>query len=173
MEYWAGKKRGIKIKQSLEYNTPSRKGLTLIEVLVCCFLFTAIMASVSGVFSVGNRCWNIDMGILELQQQARQAMEGMSREIRQCNPASISITNSNTTITFTIDSYLIEYRLQSGKITRRQSGQDRVLGNNIKDLFFSQPSSSVVQVKIDLEKKTIPAGKVVFSCVGKVRLRNG
>lgn len=173
MKYWAGKKRGIKIEQSLEYNTPSSKGFTLIEVLVCCFLFTVIMASVSGVFSVGNRCWDTDMGNLELQQQARQAMDGMSREIRQCNPASISITNSNKTITFTIDSYLIEYRLESCKIIRRQAGQDRVLGNNIKNLVFSWQSGSVVQVKIDLEKKTIPAGKVVFYCVGKVRLRNG
>jgi prepilin-type N-terminal cleavage/methylation domain-containing protein len=152
------------------------KGFTLIEVLVVILIFTFIMAALFGMLNLGNATFNTDIGILELQQGCRRAMEGMSREIRQNRSADINITddsgatvNPGTRINFRLpgSSYCYRYSLISGSIIRQildcSSSSEQaslVLADNIDALIFSV-SGSVIQLQLRA-RKTIGQRVLLF-----------
>ncbi len=157
------------IKQAL-------KGFTLFEVLVCCTILSAILASIFGVFSVGNECWNINTSVLDLRQQARMSMDGMSREIRQSPPSSISITDGGARINFSIGAYPVRYYLVNEQLVREYipSGETewvrRVLGTDMASLNFSL-SNSVVEIRIELGN-TVGGKNISIPLTTRLRLRN-
>ena len=81
------------------------RGLTLVEILVSVVILGFLFAAIYGVLNIGNIIFKDDMTLLELQQQARQGMDGMVREIRQTNTdpveGNISIV-SGSEITFSV-----------------------------------------------------------------------
>ena len=74
-----------------------KNGFTLAEVLVCVALISFIAAGIYEVFIVANRSWHSDSGMVDLQQAARKAMDGMTREIRQSKPSEITLQNNQIT----------------------------------------------------------------------------
>ena len=157
------------IKQAL-------KGFTLFEVLVCCTILSAILASIFGVFSVGNECWNINTVVLDLRQQARMSMDGMSREVRQSLPSAINITDGGARINFSIGVRPVSYYLDHNQLIREYipSGETvgvrRVLGNDMASLNFSL-SNSTVGIRIELEN-TAGGRNITIPLTTKLRLRN-
>jgi prepilin-type N-terminal cleavage/methylation domain-containing protein len=150
----------------------SKRSFTLLEVLVSIAILTLVVAGVFSVFYVGDTCWRTDTGLVDLQQQVRQAIDGMSREIRQGNPGSIAITEAGARIDFSIGGDNIAYYLNNGQIIREYSaGADRILGNNISALNFSL-DGSVVLIEVTAEK-TVQGRDVTFALSEKVGLRNG
>lgn len=149
------------------------KGFTLLEILVSCCILSAILAAIFGVFSVGNECWNIDTVILDLRQQARLAMDGMSREIRQSQPSSITITDGGARINFSIGANPLSYYLENRRLIREHTppgGVKRVLGNDMSSLNFSL-SNSTMRIQMELED-TAGGKNITIPLATRLRLRN-
>lgn len=171
------------------------RGLSLIEILVSVAIMLFVAVGIYGVSNVGQRTYSTDMGLLELQQQARQAMSGMTREIRQTYDSDITIT-SNSTITFSIPinitsgaySDTINYYLNGDTLIRNHSADpNKIIASDINSLSFCcEDSSGTVCdaacndrhiVKIELSAQKNVNNKVVSfpesgTITEKVRLRN-
>jgi type II secretory pathway pseudopilin PulG len=133
-----------------------KDGFTLVEVLVTALILTFIIAGIFAVLNVADISWHTDMGLVGLQQQARQAMDGMIRELRQ-SKASVITINSSSDISFSIpaqtygDPWLgpIRYYLDSGigQIKREYVGATKILANDITALSFSI-TGDVVEIQL-------------------------
>jgi prepilin-type N-terminal cleavage/methylation domain-containing protein len=83
------------------------RGFTLAEILVSALILGFLFAAIYGVLNVGNIIYKDDITLVELQQQARQAMDGMIREIRQAK------REAGRLITITLDGSKIEFYIPS------------------------------------------------------------
>lgn len=79
-----------------------KNGFTLIEVLVVVLILSFTIAGIYGVLNIGNLTYNEGMALIDLQQQARQAMFNMSKEIRESK--SITLSDGNSKVSFYIPS---------------------------------------------------------------------
>ncbi len=168
---------------------------TLVEVLVTALILTFIIAGIFAVLNVADISWHTDMGLVELQQQARLAMEVMIREIRQSGRLSynIAVDANGTGITFSIPNMLnIRYYLDttSHQIIRQQpvdTGTSKILANDIDSLSYCwwdgvdccddqillEDCSNLYVLKIQLRATTtVRQRPLAFSLTEKVRLRN-
>ena len=152
----------------------SLMGFTLVEILVAIAVLSLLAVSVLTVLNISDMVWNADMGLVDLQQQTRQAMARMIREIRQAD----SVTVGSSTVTFSIPwaaSGNITYSLVNGQIIRTYNSLTNVLANDINSLIFSLPVSDVVEIQLRAQKP-VRGRTIVFPVTGnlieKVRLRN-
>lgn len=165
-----------------------KKGFTLIEILVSIAILSIVIAGIFAVLNIGDMTWHSDMGLVDLQQQARQAMDSMVREIRQTNTnpveGNISIVLASE-ITFSIppqnygDAWIgpIRYYLDTQKdqiIREYPTGTTKVLANDINSLNFSL-SGNVITIQLSAEK-TVRNRVLSFPLTGtlteQIKLRN-
>lgn len=122
-------------------------GFSLLEVLLSLVIFSVITAGIYMVLNVGSRSYNSDMGLLDLQQQTRQAMSGMIGELKQSNSSNMTISEAGAKIDFSVptdittnpvtSSSLISYYLSDNQLIREHpAGTLRVLANDISSLNF-------------------------------------
>lgn len=159
------------------------KGFTLVEVLVSTAILAVIFAGISLVLITGDKTWHYDMGLLDLQQQARQAMDGIVRECRQASLSTLSITENGARLDFSIPniSNPVAYLLSNNQIIRQHAAEEKILANDINALNFccwhngncdSDCSvSNTLQVQIEAAKSALNR-PISFSLTQKVRLRN-
>jgi prepilin-type N-terminal cleavage/methylation domain-containing protein len=163
------------------------KAFTLIEIMIAAALMLILLGAAVMVLYVGESSWQIDAGLLSLQQAGRQAMHGMVREIRQIdNTTNITITNTTygSSITFRIidNTNSINYSLNSDKqIIRTHAGSTRVLASDINELDFCCAYSTTCDttctnaqsVEIQLNAtKTVRNKPLSYSLLERVELRN-
>ena len=183
-------------KKELSLTGPARKkfsngaGFTLLEVFVSVAILSIIGVSVLMVLNMGNMSWQTDMGLVNRQQQVRQAMHGMSRELRQCSSdnSNITINSTGARIDFLMSddygnyTYSISYYLDNNQIIREHpASTTRVLANYIDDLSFccwhgsscdtSCGDADGVEIKIEAER-VIRQGELLFNLTERVKLRN-
>lgn len=72
------------------------RGFTLLEILVSVLILGLLFAGIYGVLSVGNIIFGEDINLVDLGQQARQAMDAMVKEIRESKSSEITIISGNT-----------------------------------------------------------------------------
>jgi prepilin-type N-terminal cleavage/methylation domain-containing protein len=123
-----------------------KKGFTLVEILIAVGIFTFIVAGIFAVLNVANLSWRSDMGLVDLQQQTRHAVDVMVRELRQAKQETlrpISITPDGGQITFFIpgSSNSVSYYLQGNQLLREHPVGTipptvAVLANNVDNLAF-------------------------------------
>ena len=77
-------------------------GFTLVEILVSVLILGLLFAGIYAVLNVGNIIFREDVGLVELQQQARQAMSAMVKEIRESKSSVITLADTNTKIIFSV-----------------------------------------------------------------------
>ena len=164
----------------------SLTGFTLIEVLVAAIVLSLLFMGALAVLRISDVTWNVDMGLVGLQQQVRQAMAGMVKEIRQAGSVNITtITSTQDDIDFSIPgsgTNRIRYYLDTstGQILREYpngSGATIVLANNIITLEFSGPDPVQIQLRA---QKTVRGRTITFpgttavpeDLTEKVKLRN-
>lgn len=66
------------------------KGLTLVELISVILILSIICAAIFSVLVICRRAWQIATTQLELQQNVRQAMERMARELNQSRASRIN-----------------------------------------------------------------------------------
>lgn len=153
-----------------------RSGLTLVEVLVSVALISLIMIGIYETLIIGNKSWNQDMGMLDLQQDARLAMDGMVREIRQGNSSDVSITDNGAVVEFSLPdagaTENIRYYLNNDNqlIREHPEGTEKILADDVNSVNFLL-NADVLSLQIDMAK-TVQGQDLSFSLKEKVRFRN-
>lgn len=151
----------------------AKRGFTLVEILVSVAIALFVVLGVYAVLNVGNTSWFTDMGMLDLQQEARLAMDGMIREVRQSSSGDVSITNGGEKVEFYIPdvSSGISYFIQNNELVREHpAGTEKVLAGDLTSLNFSLASDTVTILLT--VGKTAQNRNLSFSLAQKVRLRN-
>lgn len=173
-----------------------KRAFTIIEMLFSCVIMMVLIGGILVMANMGNRGWSTEIGLLNLHQQARQAMHGMVREIRQSQGTDIIITSGGERVKFKIPRDLfsgpttyyqsIYYYLSNEQIIREHPlGTTQVLANSIKSLDFcfwdgidccdpaSESCSGLNILEISLEaEKEIRERVLSFSIREEVKLRN-
>ncbi|RKY26689.1 MAG: hypothetical protein DRP61_05585 [Candidatus Omnitrophota bacterium] len=156
----------------------NKDSFTLIEILVAIFILSLIIICATSILYLGDLNWRRDSILLELQQKARIAMDRMSRELRQAQGSSITISNEGKNISFSIPdllggAYDINYYLDinSNQIIREYpAGTTQILGNNISSLNFSLSGDTLT---ITLQaSKSLRGNPLSLSLKEKIKLRN-
>jgi len=156
-------------------------GFTLVELLVGVLIFAFLMSAIFAVLNIGEITYNNDICLLNLQQQARLAMDGMVRELRQSNSSHISVV-SDSEVIFRIYPEAfgaeligpIRYYLNvaDNQIIREYPvGAEKIIANNVSNLAFSL-DGGVLGIQISCTD-TVRGRDLSFSLGGEVKFRNG
>ncbi len=149
------------------------KGFTLIETLIATAIFILLISGIYGVMNVANISFSTDSGVVDLQQQCRNASAWITREAREASLANIITIDANTdSISLnTPDKTGIVYSLNANQIIREYpAGNARIVGNSITSLkFFQDGSLLVIQITASSQ---ILLRTVTFTLREQVRLRN-
>lgn len=117
------------------------KGFTLIEILISLAITTIVMAGIFSTFNAQSKSFSAQQQVTEMQQNARAAMDMMTREIRMAGYSEtrgVTFDNS-TSIRFIYSNYSVAYRRYSGAKLGRivNSGPSQAVAENIQALSFS------------------------------------
>jgi prepilin-type N-terminal cleavage/methylation domain-containing protein len=158
------------------------RGFTLVEVLVSAAILGVLAIGIYGVLNVGNIMYYIDIGMLELQQNARQGMDRMINELREASNIQISVLASDsdrivfnsykgTGIQYYRDINDVNSDGVVNQIIRQDpSGSRKVLANGITRLKFSHSSPYLtIEIRADKTAKQRPLS---LSLKEAVALRN-
>ena len=159
------------------------RGFTLVEILITFTIMSLIVAGIFAILNIADLSWNSDMAFLDVQQQVRLAMDGMTRETRQIKPSDITITDGGARIDFLVPGIAngVAYYLQGGEIIREHpAGTTKILANYITALNFccsggadctdcEHGTSLEIQVQ---GTRTIKQKTATFPLTEKVMLRN-
>ncbi len=142
-------------------------------MLVSTSIMVFILLCAYGVLNLGNRIYINDKVLLEMEQQARNGLQRMEKEIRQASSHTIvSLGAGSDQLTFSIPSANnVMYYLTGTNLTREfPAGTKRTVASNIGRLQFSV-NNKVMTIDIRADK-TIYNRTVSFPLIQKVRLRN-
>lgn len=161
----------------INYKINARKGFTFAETMVSALIFGMLAVGILSVLIVGQKAWHSDIGKAELQQQARLAMDGMTREVREGSSADIAqpadgANGGQLDFTTSESAGTISYYLDGNQLIREYpAGSERILANDVEAIDFSL-SGDVLTIELDLGKSVYGAD-LDFSLKEQVRLRNG
>lgn len=173
-----------------------QKGFTLAELLVGLAVLGLALASLATLHESGLRAYVYGSNRVEVQQNARVALERMAREIREAqaltNQTATQLTiqidwNGNgvvgEAIAVAVDGVLrgeqVTYRLNGGALERQEPGVDAnfttVIGG-VEQLTLAYPTAKTVSITIRTRtEENAPAGGVADTrsqITTTVRLRN-
>jgi prepilin-type N-terminal cleavage/methylation domain-containing protein len=143
------------------------RGFTLVEILVSGVILGFLFAAIYGVLNIGNIVYKDDITLLELQQQVRQAMSTMVKEIRESKSSEITIQNNEITFKIPAEEYanpwvgpITYYRdvndtnndgVVNQIIREYPAGTRKILANEITALSFSL-TGDVVRIELAAKK---------------------
>jgi len=171
------------------------KGLTLIETLVTTIIFSFIVIGIYGVLNIAQTNYDMNSASLNLQQQARQGMNRLSREVRQAYWSSISVTgpdaNNNYAVTFnTPDASGVRYYITETSVSGQMLWQlireyptnniqikatGATIPNNIAILNLSMLSGHILNIQMTTSKTFLSGGRsqtLTFPLTEQVEVRN-
>lgn len=164
-----------------------KKGFTLIEVMMVVVLFTFLFGAVLTILATSDRSWRVGQNKLTEQQEARKAMDNITRLLRQSNPDWI-IGTDHYPLTITSDNSRIDFYQplfdESGEIStlrkitfklnpdnprqllkKEGTALPVVVANGIDNLVFNSVSP-VVTINITTQREA------EFNLESQVTLRN-
>lgn len=170
------------------------KGMTLLEIIIVVSLFVIIIACVFNVLAKSRTSWNAGASQLNVQYEARRGIDAMVKELRQTGlPSIIDVPPdgaSYNSITFKIPTAIsiagitwsdnVQYSragLNGKQLIRTQTGNQRVLANNISALSFMRSPSepNAVNISITAQENAFPGFTAIQSSTtisSKVKVRN-
>lgn len=149
------------------------KGFTLVEALLSMAILTIVLLGVYGVLKTGNTVIFNDAVRVELQQQARNAMDRLVREVRQASSHIVTTINANhdrLTVTIPSASNILFYLSGTNFVREYPAGTIKTLASDISYLKFST-SGSVLTINVRASK-TQYNRTITVPLMEKVRLRN-
>ncbi|MBN2830872.1 MAG: prepilin-type N-terminal cleavage/methylation domain-containing protein [Candidatus Omnitrophica bacterium] len=149
------------------------KGFTLIETLVAAAIFILIISGIYGIMHIANISFSIDSGLVDLQQQARNAIYWIARETREASSVIITpISPNNDDIIFDTPSEAgVSYSLIGTQVIREYPpGVTKVIGDNITSLKFLR-SGRILDIQLTASKSVL-LRPLSFSIREQVKLRN-
>lgn len=148
-------------------------GYTLVEILLSVAILSFLLLCAYGVLGAGNAVTVKNNALVTAQQQARNAMDRIVREVRGSSTTAITVINADSDkITFTIPTATgVMYYLSGTNLVREYPAGTTVnVANSIGRLKFTI-SGSLLQIDVRADVSTF-GQTVSFSLTQKVRLRN-
>ncbi len=164
-----------------------RKGFTLVELLVVLLIFGMLFAAILSVMTSSDRSWRLGRDKLIEQQEARRAMDEMSRLLRQASPRWVIsgtiydfiITDANRRVDFynplfDIDGNItglekVTFKLDPNnpqQLLKKEGTLNSVaIANEVKDINFSR-NGNIVSLQLTTNKR------VDFILNSQITLRN-
>ena len=182
------KMKSLSIKKVLM----SRKGLSLMEVLVTIFIFSFVIASLYTTIIVGNSSWENNKVTIQMHQNLRLAMEKMKYDLQQASNSSISDVPADSTwynwITFKIPSGItsgsvtwdpnsiryIKGGTDNTQLLKVYNAVTTILANDISSVQFRRQnaSSNILEVVLTSQKQVIQGQLLQNQLTFEVKLRN-
>ncbi len=151
-------------------------GYTLVEVLLSLAILSFLLLCAYGVLETGNATTVKDNALVTAEQQARNAMDRIVREVRESSAQTITVINADSDrITFTIPTasnvmYYLSGTKQTILVREYPVGTTVNVANSIGRLKFT---ISGVLLQVDLRADVSTFGQTIsFPLKQKVRLRN-
>ena len=150
-----------------------RKSTTLLEMFITIAILSMVLGGMLLVLNFGNLSWQVEAGLLSINQQLRQSMDGISREIRQADPATIVISNGGARIDFSIPqiSNAVSFYLSGDQVIREHPvGTTTILLNDVNFITFTSVGGTI-QIQIGATK-VVRQRNLVVTLTQKVGVRN-
>jgi len=151
----------------------NKSGFTLIEAMVSILLLSFILLGVHGVLLTASASSGTDLVMVDMQQQARNAMARLVKEVREASVLMYTRmdTNSDRVIFSTPAKQNVQYYLSGNNLVREYPpGVTNNVASNIFNLKFTR-TGSLLQISLNADK-VFMAKTVSFPLVANVRLRN-
>ncbi len=161
------------------------KGFSLVEVLFSVAIFVILGAALCGILATGSLIYTKDTALLDVQQQASNALDRIVRDIRASKRHTITNigTGSDKIVVYVptpvggVDEKRVAY-YRTGSLLKREyeypigtTVQTVTVASDIASLTFSPPTGNVLTIGVAAQKMSYQH-LVTFSLVQKVRLRN-
>lgn len=156
----------------------SRKGFTLVELMVSLGIFAMLMAAVYTVLSISDSTTQTGLTSIELSQDARLGIDYMLKELHNARRSTISIPDGSS-ITFQVlgSSNIIQYSLgglNGIQLIRSEAGTNTVLCNNVQSIQFSPSpfSGRVISIDLQTRKTSLSRRNLTRTLNVRVKVRN-
>lgn len=148
------------------------RGFTLVELLVSVGIFSFLLMSLYGIMQTGTAVYFADTALLQLQQNARNGMGRIIREVRESRASAVMFIDQHSDRIFfstPTQSHVMFYR-DGNNLVREYSGQTVIVATDIVHLRFTKAGT---QLTVDIGAgKTVYNRPIAFSLVETVKLRN-
>lgn len=156
------------------------KGFSLVELLTVIIIFALLLVAIFAVLAAGRRSWQIGSAQIQVQQEARRAMDSMIQELRGASaidPSTFVNGVSNDVIRFTAGGQNLEFSLNvlgfnAGQLIRTEGATTTVLANNIQNIQFNLSGGNVVYITLTTQGTSIFGHPVQAAFNSQVVLRN-
>ncbi len=171
-----------------------RGGYTLIEMLIVLAIVSLLFSAVFGVLNVGNISFNIGSARQTIENQARQGLDNMLRELYETSGGRVVLSGANSVITFMlpvgfdgagnllwgaegVQNYKIRYLVDKNQLVRNildssdKLISQKVLATDIQSLLFAL-DGSMMTVTLNAKKKVTGTDYVTQSVSSKAAFRN-
>jgi len=144
-----------------------QRGFTLTELLVVTAVLAIVLGAVILIQQKGQEAYIMGSNRVETQQNARVALDLMTRELRSAT--AVTAIPSGTNMTFTDQNGAsVQYQLASGNLTRSTGGIATILIGGVQSLAFTYFSAYNGQTNTGTSTGTASAVKVI-----KIALETG
>jgi prepilin-type N-terminal cleavage/methylation domain-containing protein len=148
---------------ALERTVRDQRGFTLAELLVVMALTGLVLAGVFSIQQQGTNSYLMGAGRVETQQNARVALDLMTRELRSAK--SVTALGSATDITFVTVMVIggiptdvtVRYELVGNTLNRTEAGVGGVLIGGVQSLTFTYYATGFNPVTNTGPTTTVPA----------------
>ena len=147
----------------------NEKGLTLIELIITLLIVSLLLGSIYGILQGTLRVWLHGSEKMDIQQNARIAMNTLESEIKRAD--RVNVNSTSTSLNLTIDGQLVRYHLSGTQLLRATGGGgNNPVAYNLKQLQFtyypSVNSCSLVKIYMEFESRGYK-----YSIISKVNVR--
>ncbi|MDP2626210.1 MAG: prepilin-type N-terminal cleavage/methylation domain-containing protein [Candidatus Rokubacteria bacterium] len=137
-----------------------QRGFTLTELLVVTAVLAIVLGAVILIQQKGQEAYIMGSNRVETQQNARVALDLMTRELRSAT--AVTAIPSGTNMTFTDQNgTTVQYQLGSGNLTRTTGGVATILIGGVQSLAFTYYSAYNGQTNTGTTTGTASAVKVI------------
>ena len=153
----------------------NKRGVTIIEMLLVAALLCIIILATFTVLTTGRKSWQIGVVKVELQQEARRAMDVMVRELR--NAESVEADDfvggvSTDFIEFTLQGAAIQYTVNANRLVRNPVELTPVLANDVHSVDFHLFGNNTIYIILTMQKTAASGYPVQVVLNSQAVLRN-
>lgn len=156
------------------------RGFTIVELMTVALIFALILVATFSILTAGRKSWQIGTTQVEVQQEARRAMDRMVSELREGSSIDQSTFTdgvSDDIIRFTLEEETIEFavvQVESGKkqLQRTPEGTTPILANDVESVQFNLFGGDIVYITLTTKKNSISGHFVETDLNSQVVLRN-
>ena len=152
----------------------NNKGFSLVEAMISVTILSFILLVAYGILTTGNTVYSRDSALLDMQQQVRNGMDRIVREVRESSTQTITVIDANNyKITFTTpnETNIMYYRSGTNLVREYPANTIKIVASNIAFLKFVL-STKLLNVQLRGDTTVNGGTTISFPLTENVRLRN-